>query len=356
MSTSKTSARAKVLKALPAGTDPTITDVAERAGVSLRTVSRVINESPLVNDGTRERVQRVIDSLKYRPSLRARALASNQSFMIGLVHDDPNAVVIDHVQRGLFSICAKRRYELVVHPCQFGSASLVENVVDFARGTRIDGLVIVPPVAETAGLAEALRAHGIPAVGIASVPIPHFGLMLVPRERAAVASIANYLVSLGHRRIGLVSGPTRFKSSAERSTGFLEALAKHGIAVQAHHIKQGDYEFASGMSCAAEILSQPDRPTAIFASNDRMAAGVLKVAAQLGIHVPLQLSVVGFDDSIFASMLNPGLTTVNRPMKLLAEQAGRWLTDPKRLASHAEPPTFTDLDIVIRESTAIAPT
>jgi LacI family transcriptional regulator len=349
------SSRKIIQRAPQAEADATISDVAELAGVSQRTVSRVINESPLVNDSTRTRVQQVIQSLKYRPSLRARALASNQSFMIGLVHDDPNAVVIDHVQRGLFTICANRRYELVVHPCQFGSASLVENVVDFARGTRIDGLVIVPPVAETVGLAEALREHGIPAVGIASVPIPHYGLMLVPRERAATAAIANYLVSLGHRKLGIICGPTRFKSAAERRAGFLDALAKHGITVPAHHIKQGDYEFVSGMSCAAEILSQPDRPTAIFASNDRMAAGVLKVAAQMGIHVPRQLSVVGFDDSIVASMLNPGLTTVNRPMKVLAEQAGRWLTEPKRTRADVAAPSFTDLGLVIRESTGAAP-
>lgn len=351
----KTKLKSLISRPLGVEADATISDVAELAGVSQRTVSRVINESPLVNDGTRERVQRVIDSLRYRPSLRARALASKQSFMIGLVHDDPNAVVIDHVQRGLFTICTKQRYELLVHPCQFGSPSLVEDVVDFARGSRIDGLVIVPPVAETAGLATALRDHGIPAVGIASVPIAHFGLMLVPRERDAVASIANYLVSLGHRRLGLIAGPPRLKSSAERRAGFLDALAAHGISVPEHHIKQGDYEFASGMSCAVEILSQPDRPTAIFASNDRMAAGVLKVAAQLGIHVPRQLSVVGFDDSVFASMLNPGLTTVNRPMKLLAELAGRWLTDPKRQSGDLEPPRFTELGIVIRESTAVAP-
>ena len=335
--------------------EATIMHVAHQAGVSQRTVSRVINESPLVHEQTRSRVQAVIRSLDYRPSMRARALASKQSFMIGLVHDDPNAVVLDHVQRGIFAICTRRHYELVVHPCHFGSASLVDDVLDFARRTGIDGLVLIPPVAETLGLARALKANGIPTVGIASVPVEDYGLMLVSQERLAVASLANYLVSMGHRRFGLIAGPGKFKSAVERKAGFLEALVRHGIRIDSVAIREGDYEFESGMSCAAAILSCSERPTAIFASNDRMAAGVLKVAAQMGIAIPQQLSVVGFDDSVIASMLNPSLTTVCRPMKAMAEHAARWLTEPSHESIDVATPCFTELSLVIRDSAGPAP-
>ncbi len=335
--------------------EATITHVAQQAGVSLRTVSRVINESPLVNADTRSRVMQVIRSLDYRPSLRARALASQQSFMIGLVHDDPNAVVLDHVQRGIFSVCSQRRYELLVHPCQFGSPTLVEDILDFARSTRLDGLVVIPPVTEIEELATALKANNIPTVGIASVPLKDYGLMLVSQERTAVVELAEFLLSLGHRQFGMVTGPSRFKSAVERRIGFIEALRAKGIPESHIAIREGDYEFASGMSCAASLLSLPDRPTAIFASNDRMAAGVLKVAAQMGISIPQHLSVIGFDDSVFASMLNPSLTTVCRPMKSIAEQAARWLTETSRTSQDREQPHFIELNLVLRDSTGAAP-
>lgn len=334
----------------------TITDVARRAGVSERTVSRVINASPMVNEETRARVLTVIQSLNYVPSLRARALASKRSSLIGLLHDDPNAAVLDLVQRGIFTVCAERGYELVVHPCRITSDRLVEDVLAFARRSRADGLVLTPPVSESAALAQALLESAIPTVAIASVPLQSVGLMLVSREREAAAAMAEHLVQLGHRHFGLVLGPRTFKSASEREAGFRETLRAHDLNLLARDVLEGDYSFASGVACAERLLRQKHRPTAIFACNDRMAAGVLKVAIQQGLAVPADLSVAGFDDSEFASMMTPSLTTIRRPFREMAEAAARWLTGPQAAYGVQEPDTLCfNLTVVARDSTGPVP-
>ena len=334
----------------------TISDVAHRAGVSERTVSRVINDSPKVNDRTRSRVLKVIETLNYVPSLRARALASNRSSLIGLVHDDPNAVVLDLAQRGIFSVCAERGYELIVHPCHFTSPKLVDDVLAFARRSRVDGLVLLPPVTEHKELSAALHESGIPTVGIASVRYKTFGFMLVSKERAASAAMAEHLVGLGHKHFSMIVGPRQYRSAIEREVGFTKALESHGLALHPDDVLEGDYSFASGVKCGEKLLATR-KPTAIFACNDRMAAGVLKAAAQRGVRIPQDLSVAGFDDSEIASMVTPSLTTIRRPFKNMAEEAARWLTQesatsPKRkLEAHMA----FDLLIVERESSGPVP-
>src|SRR4051812_23365061 len=147
----------------------TINDVAQAAGVSVRTASRVLNQSPKVNAGTRARVQEVIRSLNFIPNLRARALASNRSFMLGFVHDDPNAEIADQMQRGIFSECAQFGYELLVHPVEHRSPHLVADVMSFVRRTGVDGLIVIAPVSDNPALAQALAEHGVPVAAVNSV-------------------------------------------------------------------------------------------------------------------------------------------------------------------------------------------
>lgn len=303
----------------------TIADVAARAGVSIRTVSRVLNRSPLVNAATREQVETVVAALQFRPSARARGLATGRSFLLGLVHDDRNALVLDPLQRGIVGAAAARGYELVVHPVAPGGGDPVADVLDFAGRSRVDGVVVVPPVSGIAGVAEALVRVDVPAVALSSVALSGYGAVLVSDERGAARSVADYLVALGHRRIALLSGPVDAPSARERRAGFVAALAGHGLTLT--HEAEGDYGFDSGVTAATRLLRVENRPTAIFAANDVMAAAVLKVAASLSIDVPGALSVVGFDGSILARMLTPALTTVHRPIAAMAGAIATRLID-----------------------------
>lgn len=303
----------------------TIADVAARAGVSIRTVSRVLNRSPLVNAATREQVEAVVAALQFRPSARARGLATGRSFLLGLAHNDRNALVLDPLQRGIVGAAAARGYELVVHPVASGGGDPVADVLDFAGRSRVDGMVVVPPVSGIVGVAEALGSIGVPAVALSSVGLSGYGAVLVSDERGAARAVADHLAALGHRRIALLSGPGDAPSARERRAGFLAGLAAHDLTLAQE--AEGDYGFDSGVAAATRLLASDLRPTAIFAANDVMAAAVLKVAAGRGLDVPSDLSVIGFDGSILARMLTPALTTVHRPIADMAAAVTTRLID-----------------------------
>ncbi len=309
------------------GHEPTIHDVAAASGVSIRTVSRVLNKSPKVNAETRARIEKAIAALNFRPSLRARALAMGRSFLIGMVHNDRNALVLDMVQRAISAEALSRGYELVTHPVPLGEGAddPLSDICGFARRSRIDGLVVLPPVSDLIGLADRLRGEGVPAAALSSVPLEGYGAVILSQERAAAADVVHYLRDLGHRRIAMVTGPIEVHSAAERRLGFIEALSEAGLELLAE--EEGDYGFASGVRAGERLLARDPRPTAIFAANDVMAAGVLKAAAARRIAVPDVLSVVGFDGSPLAEMLTPALTTVSRPFGLMAREATRCLLD-----------------------------
>lgn len=305
--------------------EPTIIDVAALAGVSIRTVSRVLNHSPKVNDDTRTRIQSAIDTLNFRPSLRARAMAKGRSLLIGMVHNDRNALVLDSVQRGVGREATRRGYEVICHSVPVGDPGAATDVLDFARRSRVDGLVVMPPVSDMVGLPAALQGDHVPAVAISAVAIQGYGAVLLSRERQAAGDVARHLLDLGHRRIAMITGPRDMISAIERRAGFVEALAEADMVPMAE--VEGDYSLAAGIAAARQLLAAPPAPTAIFAANDIMAAGVLKVAGERGIAVPAALSVVGFDGSIVAEMLTPSLTTVARPFGEMAEMATRQLID-----------------------------
>lgn len=331
----------------------TILDVAEAAAVSVRTVSRVLNGSPKVNATTRATVQAVIERLGYSPSLRARAFALGRSYLIGLVHDDPNALVLDATQRGAVECCVERGYELIVHPTGHDRATIASEVASFVRRSRVDGVLVLSPVSEIAEIPTALAAMRIPSVGIASVRIPSYPAMLLSDERAGAHLVGEHLIELGHRRIGFVSGPRDFYSATEREQGFRKALRSGGIELPSAYVREGDYGFDSGVRAAEELLTMADRPSAIFASNDIMAAGVLNAAARLGMSIPRDVSVAGFDGSVLARMLSPTLTTVNRPLRDMARRATALLLDMIETSPKAAPSDLhAELSLHISGSTA----
>lgn len=310
----------------------------------------MLNRSPLVNHETRTRIEQAIHSLDFAPSAQARGLATGRSFLIGLIHNDRNALVLDAVQRGIVSEATARRCELVVHPTPTG-ADAIGDVIDFARRSKVDGMVVMPPVSGIDGIAEALAAAAVPAVALSAVPIEGFAALMISNERRAAADVARHLIDLGHRCMAMINGPTGVVSASERRTGFGDALRQAGLSLAGE--AEGDYDFASGLIAAERLLDLTPRPTAIFAANDIMAAALLKVAAVRGIAVPKHLSVVGFDGSMLASMLSPALTTVRRPLLEMARMATERLLDlVEGDRSSASENMIVELQLEIGESCA----
>ena len=330
----------------------TISDIARLSGVSKRTVSRVINNSPKVNKETREKVQSIIDDLKYRPNVQARGLAARRSYFLGMIYDNPDGLYIDEVQRGVLSVCRESGYELVIHPCDKNSDTLTSEAIAFVDRSKLDGVIVLPPISEDNDLAGALGKDNVHYVRLASIALDTADHVVVSNERSAVAAMAEYLVELGHRRIGYVAGPEGRKSTRERLEGFCDALAKHRCAPCREMITRGAYTFESGRECGRALLEMSTPPTAIFASNDEMAAGVINAAQDLGLQVPEDVSVAGFDDSALATRIRPSLTTIRRPVREMAR-----LATTKLIASidgrkdEARMGIFLDPVLIVRNST-----
>ena len=323
---------ARPTAAVAAPVKNTINEIARLAGVSKKTVSRIINDSPLVREETREKVKALMLEVGYSPDPMARALAFRRSFLIGMVYDNPNAEYIVNMQNGALDSLRGTGFELVVHPCDSKHADYIEGVKRFAQQQKLHGVFLVPRVSEDQALVDMLKDIGCRYVRIAAISLDEPERMITSNDRQGAIEVANYLESLGHRHIGLVTGPRRYLSTRERSAGFLEALADRHLELPPEHIVEGGYTFESGVSCAEQLLALTPRPTAIFALNDEMAAGVYKAAYRLGLSVPEDLSVVGFDDSPIASRMWPSLTTVRLPIRDMGLQAAGML-----LADSAHP-------------------
>jgi LacI family transcriptional regulator len=331
----------------------TITDIARLSGVSKRTVSRVINNSPKVNQSTREKVQGIMDDLNYRPSSQARGLAARRSYLLGMIYDNPDALYIDEVQRGVLSVCSELGYELVVHPCDANSDFPTGEAIAFVNRSKLDGVIILPPISEDNDLAGALGKEEVPYVRLAAIALDTAEHVVVSNERSAVAAMAEYLVALGHRRIGYVAGPEGRKSTRERLEGFCDALERHGCSPCGDLFARGAYTFESGKRCGHALLEASEPPTAIFASNDEMAVGVIYAAQELGVKVPRDVSVAGFDDSALATRIMPSLTTIRRPVREMARLAAtKLIASIDGRKDEARLGIFLDPVLVIRDSTA----
>jgi LacI family transcriptional regulator len=291
----------------------TINDIARLSGVSKKTVSRVINQSPFVKQETRDRVNAVMTETAYAPDPQARGLAFRRSFLIGMIYDNPNPQYVVNMQHGLLEGLRGSSFELVVHPCERTSPTFVQDVRAFIERQRLFGVVMPPSVAEDERLPPILMELGCAYVRIASVALDTPERMVVSGDRLGGAEVGRYLADLGHSRIAFISGPPSFRSSSERRGGLEDGLAERGLKLAPSYAAEGGYTFDSGKACGRALIEMAERPTAIFAGNDEMAAGVLHAAREAGLRVPEDLSVVGFDDFQIASRVWPSLTTVHTP-------------------------------------------
>ena len=337
------------------GSVPTITDVAEQAGVSIKTVSRVMNQEAGVNVKTRELVLKVVARLKYRPKLSARSLAGNRSFLIGLLYYDPSATFVGGMQQGATLRCRESGYHLVVESLHNDAPDLYQQVERMVSALQPDGMILTPPLCDNPQVIKALRENNTPFVLISPARDVEGMPSVRMNETQAAEEITNLLISLGHQRIAFIKGPANQSASALRHKGFLHAMKTHGVQVDKDLVHEGNFTFASGVHAAHKILGQRVRPSAVFASNDDMALGVLAAAQHLGLKVPQDLSIAGFDDSSAAGLVWPPLTTVRQPMFEMARVAVEMLISAGRIASddpEATPHRVLPHDLVVRESTS----
>ncbi|MFC0203641.1 LacI family DNA-binding transcriptional regulator [Novosphingobium soli] len=328
---------------------PTINDVARLSGVSKKTVSRVINKSPLLNQATREKVESVIADLGYVPNLQARALALRRNFLIGLIHDNPNAQMVLGVQEGILDTIRSTEFALVVRPVDRHSPTLFDDIRRFIEQQRLYGVMLLPPLSERDDLAQLCRDLGCTVVRMGSARLDDDAHLVASNDRQAVSDAVAWLAELGHSRIGFVAGPEGFRSARERELGFHDGLARAGLKPDPAIMTRGTYRFESGRAAGEQLLSAPTPPTAVFSSNDEMAAGVLHAARERGLDVPEDLSIIGFDDTATAAHIWPPLTTVRWPIRAMARTAAAKLIHPSSAAS--EPSIF--LSDLVRRASAI---
>jgi LacI family transcriptional regulator len=308
---------------------PTINDVARLSGVSKKTVSRVINRSPLLGAATRLKVEAVIAELGYVPNPQARALALRRNFLLGLIHDNPNAQMVLNFQEGVLDALQGSEFALIVRPVDRNSPALFDEIHKFLEQQRLYGVLVLPPLSENDKLAALFAEHGCNYVRMGSAGLDDTAHLVQSNDREAVRDAISRLVDAGHSRIGLVAGPMGFRSAYERREGWREALAERGLPHGSDLIANGSYTFETGRQAGAELLSSAAPPSAIFASNDVMAAGVLHAARERELSVPEDLSIVGFDDTAIAATIWPPLSTVRWPIRAMARSAARKLIYPE---------------------------
>ncbi|NKF51407.1 LacI family transcriptional regulator [Shewanella sp. WXL01] len=309
-----------------AKTKSTIQDVAQLAGVSKMTVSRVLNNDAKVSDKTREKVQKAAASLNYLPNISARRLASSKSYFIGLLYENPSEGYVSQFLLSALKSCRQRGYHLVVDECQGSEQEKLQITRDLVEQTRVDGVILLPPFCNNLQVLALLDELKVPYVRVspdANLEVSPFVCM---DDYQAAFDMTNHLIDQGHQQIGFIVGHQNLGASRLRYQGFLDAMRSAQLAVPPSFIEQGQFSFKSGLQAAENMLKQDLRPTAIFASNDDMAAAVVSVANSLSLPVPEKLSVVGFDDTPLATTIWPHLTTIRQPITEMAEQAIDLLT------------------------------
>jgi LacI family transcriptional regulator len=301
------------------GRAPTISDVAAEAGVSPMTVSRVINGNESVRLETRQRVEAAIAALSYAPNPAARALAGGQEMRIGLLHSNPSFAYLSAFLVGTLDQASKSNVHLVVEKCD--GADDFRDALDHLIAGRVEGIVLPSPLSDASDVLAAIEKTGLPAVAIATEQAPDWALSVCVDDHRAAYDMTRHIGSLGHQRIGFITGNPNQAASAARLEGYRHALADMNLPFAPELVANGLFTYRSGLDAADQLLDQKDPPTAIFASNDDMAAASVAIAHRRGLDVPGDLTVCGFDDTALATTIWPELTTIRQPVVDMARSA-----------------------------------
>ena len=335
----------------------TVHDVARRAGVSPMTVSRVANGTK-VREALRIKVQAAIEELNYVPNVAARAARSG-SLRIGVLFTNPRSSNLGDFLMGAFEQSGREGCQLVIEP-----VAAHPNQIDSVRklvGSRVDAIILPPPLCDSLEALDIVWQAGIPALSFATAdPRSHSSAVLIDDFEGARA-MTRHLISLGHRDIAFIRGDPKHSPALRREEGFRAAIAEAKLAFEPARILQGMFTYRSGLDVGRQLLDVDPkaRPTAIFASNDDMAAAVAAVALGMGIKIPAELSIAGFDDTPITSLMWPQLTTVRQPITDMASKAVEIIAESLRRRRGSTEQSVTHFvapfELKLRDSTGPAP-
>jgi len=338
----------------------TIKHVAAEAGVSLQTVSRVINDGPNVRDAIKERVLAAIEKLGYVPSLAARRMGGRRSYLLLALNDRDRTIEgwrsgdgtdwVDQMLLGGMLKCAEHGYRMIFELVDTHDAHVERAIGAALAGLHPDGVILTPPHSDNPVITELLAARSIPFARIGSQQGPGFAIAMDDARAAAAAT--QHLISLGHRRVGFITGSDEYALSGARLEGYRSAIQAAGLPDDIDLIARGDFTFDSGVAATRRLLALNQPPTAILASSDQMSLAALQVAHSLGLDVPRDLSIVSFDNTPIVKFSRPPLTAIRQPIADMTACAADLLIrfangDPVEETSKILP-----FDLIVRGSTA----
>ncbi|MGD0940219.1 MAG: LacI family DNA-binding transcriptional regulator [Terracidiphilus sp.] len=300
------------------GNAVTMHEVAKHIGVSPMTVSRVLSGNANVKEQTRQLVQAAIKELGYVPDVAARNLAKGSTIQIGLVYSNPSTAYLNELLIGVLEQSRHEGCQVILQKCGArGERAAIGDLVD----DGVNGVILPPPLSDSKAALETLHAAKIPFIAVATGRPDGEGLSVCINDFEAAAAMTRYLLSLGHRKIGFIAGAHNQTASAQRYAGFAAAIREAGLKLHPGWVKQGAFSYRSGLQAAEQLLATSRRPSAIFASNDDMAAAAIAVAHRLRLDVPSDLTIAGFDDTPLATTIWPTLTTVRQPIAAMARKS-----------------------------------
>ena len=343
----------------------TIRHVAAEAGVSLQTVSRVINNEPNVRPAMIERVKAAVAALGYVPSIAAQRMGGSRSYLLLALNDRDRTIEgwrsregtdwVDQMLLGGMLRCAEGGYRLILELVDTHTDHVEREVMGALQALRPDGVILTPPHSDNPAITGLLEAQKVPFARIGSVA-EGAGLPISMDDRAAAHRATAYLLSLGHRRIGFITGDRHYSLSAARLEGYRAAVREAGSGTGDELVAEGDFGFESGLAAARRLLTGDAPATAILASSDQMALASLRVAEERGLAVPDDLSIVSFDDTPIVRFSRPPLTAIVQPIAATAARAAEWLMEAQGDGGLNAEAEVMPSDLTVRGSTGPAPT
>lgn len=310
----------------------TIKDVAKKAGVSIATVSRVINGNTNVRTQTRENVTRAIEELNYTPSAIAQGLQKKETKTIGVIFPDASSYYFAEIIRGINRFLRQHSYQVVVSSSH-DAEDEAKTFFTLVNGRQVDGVILMMPSIHNAEVINS-QIQDLPAVLLNTEINTLDSVTLVIDNYQGAFEATIHLIEHGHTDIGFIHGSKHNYDSEERYRGYLDALEEAGITPNEEFESRGQFVENSGFEAALAMMEQPERPTAIFAANDAMAIGAIEAAKRLSLHIPDDVAIIGFDDISTARFVSPSLTTVNVPVLKIGQLAGEYLL--KQIRDEAE--------------------
>ncbi|HEU5102071.1 MAG TPA: LacI family DNA-binding transcriptional regulator [Roseiflexaceae bacterium] len=327
----------------------TIREVARRAGVSYQTVSRVINNHPMVAASTRALVRQAIAELDYHPNAQAVGLSRNRADIVGVITHSIASPFFAQIVDGTAQALQERGRFMLLGSA--GMSTQLETIDSLQRSRRIDGMIIILPLSTSLEAAQQLAASQFPLVLVdLQYDIDANHISIDNRQGAYCAT--EHLIGLGHRRIGLISGPLIQPVAHVRIAGYKDALRAHGLPYEPELVVIGDFANSGGEAGATHFLSLDDPPTAIFACNDQMAFGTVRTLRRRGLRVPDDISVIGFDDIAEASISYPPLTTMRQPLAEMGRIAAEYVCRVIDGEATERLQVTLSTELIVRQSTA----